>query len=224
MYESQPIKSFTKTCILCSGEAFIFTITHHRKYFRCKSCHLIFLDSTHYATKLDEKVRYATHNNDVQDLRYQKFVSPITTAIQNDFDHSAKGLDYGCGTGPVATFVLKEKGYNNINLYDPFFEPHQQHLRSNYYDFIICCEVMEHFHFPSKEFLKLSNFLKTGGQLYCKTKLFLSTQTSVEFDKWYYKNDKTHVCFYSLESLDYIAQKFNLKLEQSTNELISFKC
>ena len=215
-------KSFTKPCKLCSGKAFYFTETHKRTYYRCSNCSLIFLDSNFYVSPKTEQNRYETHNNDVTDVRYQNFVSPITDAVASKFSSNSVGLDYGCGTGPVATYVLQNKGFKNIKLYDPYFEPHEAYLTSNTYDFIICCEVMEHFHKPFKEFERLSRLLKSDGVLYCKTKLFSEKKNAIDFEQWHYKNDETHVCFFNRKSLEFIAQQFSLKLDRKDNQLISF--
>lgn len=84
------------------------------------------------------------HQNDIHDEGYRHFVSPITDNIQKDFDFkNSIGLDFGAGTGPVTTQILLEKGYS-VNLYDPFFHPDTAVLQRRY-DFIICCETMEHF-------------------------------------------------------------------------------
>ncbi|QSS97166.1 class I SAM-dependent methyltransferase [Psychroflexus sp. ALD_RP9] len=222
MTNSSIKKSFTRPCKLCSGRAFYFTETHNRLYYKCASCTLIFLDPNHYVSPKKEQTRYETHNNDVTDIRYQKFVLPITAAVESRFASTSIGLDYGCGTGPVATYVLQNKGFKNIKLYDPYFEPHEEYLTSNTYDFIICCEVMEHFYEPFKEFKRLSRLLTSGGVLYCKTKLFSDKQNAKDFEKWHYKNDETHVCFYNEKNLAFIAQEFGLKLDKKDNQLISF--
>ncbi len=67
-----------------------------------------------------ERQYYETHNNDVNDPRYQAFVAPITTAVQRDFSPHSLSLDFGTGTGPVITKVLPDQGYA-LKLYDPFF-------------------------------------------------------------------------------------------------------
>lgn len=153
-----------------------------------------------------EESRYRLHNNDVHDSRYQDFVSPITKAVINDFSPAAVGLDYGCGPGPVAAVMLEKQGFT-VRLYDPFFENHQENLQLQY-DFIICCEVMEHFHYPRKEFQLLYNLLKPGGKLYCKTSLFTE---DLDFSNWYYKNDPTHVFLYTEESLKWIRSNLGFK-------------
>lgn len=171
-----------------------------------------------YIDPTAEKNRYEEHNNDVNDLRYQKFVSPITTAVFASFPNTALGLDYGCGTGPVAAVQLQEQGYK-VNLFDPFFENHPQNLQQQY-DFIICCEVMEHFFNPHKEFKLLARLLTPGGKLYCKTSLFTNDQ---DFGPWYYKNDPTHVFLYSPESLEWIKDNFRFKNLQIEPKLLTFE-
>jgi 2-polyprenyl-3-methyl-5-hydroxy-6-metoxy-1,4-benzoquinol methylase len=45
---------------------------------------------------------------------------------------------------------LEDDGYK-IKQFDPFFHNDIAVLRRSY-DYIVCCEVIEHFHSPSKEF------------------------------------------------------------------------
>ena len=84
-------------------------------------------------------------------------------------------------------------------------------------DFIICCEVIEHFHSPSSEFALLRKLLKPGGSLLCMTHL-LPKKTA--FRNWYYKNDPTHVIFYSEENIQWIKSNFNF--ESTPNKVAPF--
>ena len=135
-----------------------------------------------------EKSRYDNHNNDVEDKGYQKFVSPITDAILNTYSVDDIGLDFGAGKGPVISKLLKDSNFN-IKLYDPFYHNYPK-LLDYKYDYIVLCEVMEHFNNPYKEFKKLKSLLKESGSLYCMTSLYNS---SIDFKNWYYKNDSTHI-------------------------------
>lgn len=173
---------------------------------RCKNCLGIMLLPSFYLDPDLEEGRYRLHNNDIHDSRYQAFVSPITKAVQQDFSRAAVGLDFGCGPGPVAAVELEKQGFT-VRLYDPFFENHQENLQQQY-DFIICCEVMEHFHKPQAEFRLLYNLLKAGGKLYCKTSLF---NENISFADWYYKEDPTHVFLYTKESLEWIRSNNGFK-------------
>jgi 2-polyprenyl-3-methyl-5-hydroxy-6-metoxy-1,4-benzoquinol methylase len=170
-----------------------------------------------YVSKTEEKDRYLTHNNDVNDPRYQNFVSPLFTTVNSDFPKTAKGLDFGAGTGPVIAKMLSEKGYS-VALYDPFFHPNTEVLEKQY-DFIVCCEVMEHFHNPNKEFKLLERLLAPKGKLYCMTDL---VPKNIKFSDWYYKNDNTHVVFYSERNLQWIQRHFGFSKLEVNSRLIVF--
>ena len=63
---------------------------------------------------------------------------------------------------------------------------------------------MEHLHDPLKEFALLTSLLKPQGKLYCMTHVY---EPSIDFAKWYYKNDKTHVSIYQKETVHFLQQK-----------------
>lgn len=200
----------THICPLCNSIADYFCSIGKkgRDYYRCDTCDAVFLHSRKYIDLDSEKSRYEEHNNDVEDSRYQNFVSPITDRILSEFPKHTDGLDYGCGTGPVASVILEREGFKKIALYDPFFQPHEEHLKATY-DFIICCEVMEHFHNPKQEFLKLRSLLRTSGKLFCKTSVLKTNADEDYFKDWWYNNDPTHVFFYTPKTLNYIARSFS---------------
>lgn len=198
----------TINCSLCYSEAALFSKVNQKQYYKCSGCSSVLLNSAHYLPREEEKKRYEEHNNDVDDTRYQKFVSPIVNSIMELFTTDHIGLDFGAGTGPVITKLLKDKEYN-IDLYDPYFHNHPEKL-SVQYDYIACCEVMEHFHHPEKEFKLLRSLLKPGGALFCMTELY---SENLEFAKWYYRNDPTHVFFYHEEAFNWI--KTNLNYSES---------
>lgn len=201
----------TPKCPLCVYEADYFltykTKTGSRNYYLCNNCASIHLDKNELLSFHEEEQRYAMHNNNVEDVRYQQFVSPISNQIIQEQNKNASGLDYGCGPGPVITHVLEEKGFSNIKLYDPYFFNNPKLLDSTY-QFIICCEVIEHFSNPKKEFKLIKNLLNTGGKFYGKTELLHEGLDAEGFQKWWYKNDPTHCFFYSKKTLRYIAKTF----------------
>ncbi len=204
-------------CLLCNSEVYLFYKELNKHYFKCKNCHSIMLNPTDYISNDEEKSRYETHNNDVDDVRYQQFVSPIVNGVIANYNNNHLGLDFGAGTGPVITSELKKAGYN-LNLYDPYFHNYPENLKINY-DYIVCCEVMEHFYNPYVEFKKLSKMLNPKGSIFCMTEIYDET---IDFANWYYKNDDTHVFFYHKKAIQWIKLEFDFKTVDINKRLIKF--
>ena len=186
-------------CAICSTPTYLYYIhikRNKQRYFRCPECKTIAMHPQHYPTLEEEKARYLTHNNDVYDPGYRKFVRPVIQAVNTHTQPHHHGIDYGAGTGPVITKLLQEQGYT-MTTYDPIFIPNTKAL-SNTYDFIVCCEVAEHFHDPQSEFARFNKLLNPGGILIIKTEFLL---TDTDFSNWYYINDPTHTIFYSYKGI-----------------------
>ena len=197
-------------CPLCSTMAKVFYEDKHKKYecdyFRCTTCNSIFAQREKLPDIEQEKARYELHNDNVEDKGYQNFVSPMTMAIQKEHQKSANGLDFGAGRAPIISKVLQDAGYS-IEQYDPYFHPFKELLEKKY-DFIAACEVIEHFYHPHKEFALLKSLLADGGKLYLMSDMY---DESIDFSKWYYKNDATHVFFYTKESFAWIQKEFGFE-------------
>lgn len=190
-------------CPLCCSESESF---YNEQFRKCPGCKSIFRVPDFFISPEKEKLRYEEHNNDIEDTRYQKFVGPIVDEILEYYSPHEIWLDFWAGTGPVISHLLEKKWFH-IRLYDPFFHNSPEFLTQTY-DFIIVCEVVEHFHNPKKEFELLYNLLKPGGRLYIMTDLYTP---DINFKQWYYKNDKTHVFFYSDQAFELIAQNWAYK-------------
>jgi SAM-dependent methyltransferase len=190
-------------CPLCnSGSTVIYKfkkILHHQ----CNNCFGIFVDKKQIPDREIEILRYKKHNNDIEDYGYREFVSPITSAIMIDFTTNHKGLDFGAGTGPIISKILKDNDFQ-IKQYDPFFH-NFPNLLEKQYDYIACCEVIEHFHDPKKEFSLLKKLLRKNGKLYCMTNIY---NENIDFHNWDYKSDITHVFIYHQKTIDWIKEEF----------------
>ncbi|MEX1199659.1 MAG: class I SAM-dependent methyltransferase [Methylophaga sp.] len=209
--------SSQEPCRLCQATADVYVESRGRTFLQCSSCQSVQVAAQHLPDAEREKTQYLTHNNDVDDPRYQAFVSPVTQAILAEQTADKTGLDFGAGPGPVISHKLMQQGYK-VTLYDPFFHNNINALNETY-DFIISCEVIEHFHQPALEFARLRALLKPGGSLYCMTELF---SEAVDFAGWYYKNDPTHVFFYHIDYLPRMAQRFGFSQFRQDGRLIVF--
>lgn len=188
------MKGSGECCPLCrsNGEDF-----HQGVFFQCEHCGGIFRPARLHLPAHLEKARYEQHHNDVTDEGYRQFVAPVVQAVTGRFSPHHQGLDFGAGPGPVVTAMLSERGYD-IRPYDPYFHDDPEPLRRRY-DYIVCCEVIEHFREPGEEFKRLYGLLNAGGWLICQTHPFTA---GIDFGRWYYKNDKTHVFIYQPSTLE----------------------
>ena len=207
-----------QNCPLCNSAATLFCEKPKHLFFKCTNCDGIFRPQHTFLTTEEEKAHYEKHNNDVFDERYQNFVSPIVNAVLQDFSPEAKGLDFGSGTGPVIAKMLTDKGYQ-VQNYDLFFA-NDNALLNQKYDYVSCCEVMEHFHQPYKEFELLKSLLLPKGKLYCKTEIFNNQKP---FENWYYKDDFTHVFIYQPKTLGWLKNEFQFSNLIIKEKLIVFE-
>lgn len=63
----------------------------------------------------------------------------------------------------------------------------------------------------------LINMLNSKGSLFCMTSIY---DESIDFDRWNYKNDQTHVFFYHRKALEWIKNEFNFSKLEIGHKLI----
>ena len=212
------VKMKTNKCSLCNLETKFYLSFRKKDYYICQNCGSIEMHPDFFISVEKEKKRYELHKSDILDIGYQRFVEPITNYVISNFSSRHEGLDFGAGNGQIIAKILKSKNID-IKVYDPLFHNDKSVLNSKY-DYIIACEVIEHFHNPSNEFALLFSLLKTGGKLIIMTDP-LKKETS--FIDWYYKNDETHVFFYSNTTFQYIKNKYGFKSVDIKGRLIVFE-
>ena len=165
------------------------------------------MDSLSHLSSLAEKKIYDLHQNSSDNLGYIKFLTRLFEPVVKLLKKEDQGLDFGCGNGPVLAKLFQQAGHN-MTLYDPYYFPDQDSLQKKY-QFILATEVIEHFSKPKHEIEKILALLMSNGILAIMTKLALNKES---FDKWHYKNDPTHVCFFSVETFNWIAKRYSLSL------------
>ncbi|WP_206613551.1 class I SAM-dependent methyltransferase [Parahaliea mediterranea] len=185
--------SETLHCPLCDSAATeTFYQDRRRPYLRCARCALVFVPPAFHLDREAEKAEYDLHDNQVDDPLYRRFLSRLAQPLRERLPPAARGLDFGCGPGPALAAMLEEAGHR-VALYDPFYYPNGAALQGEY-DFICATEVVEHLHRPGAELERLWQCLRPGGWLGVMTKLVRNREA---FAGWHYKNDPTHVCFFS---------------------------
>ncbi len=196
-------------CPLCRGvEIAFYFIDRARSYFCCDNCGLVFVPPAQYVSRRMERAEYELHQNDISDLAYRKFLSRLMSPLIERLSYGAHGLDFGCGPGPALAHMLREIGFE-VALYDSFFAPDKGTLDAEY-DFICATEVVEHLHRPGQELERLWSLLRPGGWMGVMTKLLIDRSA---FARWHYKNDATHVCFFSVNTWRWWVQNHDASLE-----------
>jgi SAM-dependent methyltransferase len=196
-------------CPLCKqDDGLFFDADEDRSYYRCPVCKLIFVDREDLLTPEEEKERYDKHENDFQDMGYRRFLWQMAQPlIERLGPPPLTGLDFGSGPTPVLAVMLASKGYH-MSVYDPFYAPDKAVLNGTY-DFITCSETIEHFCDPAEEWSLLLRLLRPGGWLGVMTKL---VEDPRQFMQLHYKQDMTHVCFYSSSTFNFLAQRDGLMM------------
>ena len=208
-----------QTCPLCHNknqETIIpFYKDKHRGYLQCLSCSLVYVPESFHLSEQEEKRIYDYHQNNAEDQGYQQFLSRLTNPLTEKIKQDSKGLDFGCGNASAIPFLLQNKT-DKISLYDKFYA-NQSNLLKHRYDFISCTEVFEHLRKPREVLEQLINCLLPSGILAIMTKRVIDQNA---FANWHYKNDLTHIIFFSEATFNWMAQKYQLKLEIIDKDVI----
>ncbi len=205
------------TCPLCLSSDCHPFYEDHRNYFRCRVCLLVFVLPHQFVSSSEEKSQYDLHQNSSEDPGYRKFLSRLFVPLSGALAQNSHGLDFGSGPGPTLSVMFEEKGHA-MSLYDPFYAPDPDALQQDY-DFISASEVVEHLHHPRQELDRLWSCLRPNGTLGIMTKRVIDREA---FSTWHYKNDPTHVCFFSLETFSWLAKLWNASFTAPDKDVVLF--
>lgn len=208
------------TCVFCESIEIESRVIGTRLYHQCVTCHGIFLDLKDRLSPSDEKKRYEMHTNSLQDSGYRAYLEKFIDDIMHFL--SIKGesivkieniIDYGSGPNPCLVQLLREKGYR-AQGWDPFFSPEKAGLDSGH-DMVTCLEVAEHFGIPRNDFIKIAQYIDLDGFLGLGTHLLPEFSSAEQlwdfFNTWWYRQDSTHISFYSETSLQIVAETAGLE-------------
>ncbi|MHB1685934.1 MAG: class I SAM-dependent methyltransferase [Ignavibacteriaceae bacterium] len=203
-------------CKICEKESnLLFTSKvlgkYDVKYFHCGNCGFIF---TEYPYWIEESYSSAINLSDTgimdRNIHYSRLTSVLLFFF---FDKRAKFLDYGGGYG-IFTRLMRDVGFDfywedkfcgNILAKGFKFDS----LNPVKVSVVTAFEVFEHLVNPKEEIDKL---LSLSDTIIFSTELLPVEKPKPE-DWWYYSFDHgQHVAFYSSKTLNFIADKYQLKV------------
>ena len=106
-----------------------------------------------------------------------------------------------------------------ICLSDTLYAADESVLESDY-DFVTATEVIEHVQRPLHSLTRMWRCVKASGYLGLMTKLVID---QAAFAHWHYKNDETHICFYSQETFKWLARQWNTEAVFVGHDVIIFQ-
>lgn len=196
-------------CPLCAArEPAPFCSDRRRSYLRCGICSLVFVPPRFHLSREAERAEYDLHQNRLEDTGYRRFLSRLAQPLARRLAPGARGLDFGCGPAPALASLLRDRGFD-VSVYDSFYAPDESVLQGDF-DFVCATEVVEHLHAPGAVLDTLWGLLRPGGHLGVMTKLVIDREA---FSRWHYKNDPTHVCFFSEATWCWWASRRGAELE-----------
>ena len=210
-------------CPLC-GEREIgyYHRDRRRDYWQCQTCQLVFVPPAQRLDAEAEKAQYDLHNNDAEDEGYRRFLNrlcaPLSQRLKEAAIDGAQGLDFGSGPGPTLHRMMIERGFE-CEHYDVFYHPDDCVFDKRYH-FMTSTEVVEHLYHPGEVLNRLWDLLLPEGYLGLMTKRVIDLNA---FKTWHYKNDPTHVCFFSEATFHWLAQQWHAEYELIDKDVVIFK-
>jgi len=206
-------------CPLCGATAAgEFSADKRRNYLQCRVCCLVFVPASQCLSSEDEKKRYDLHQNSPDDAGYRRFLGRLFFPLHERLAPGSSGLDFGSGPAPTLSRMFEEAGHSMI-LFDPYYE-NVPAVLNRQYDFITVSEVVEHLREPGRELDRLWVCLKRGGWLRIMTRFIVDRAV---FPRWHYKNDLTHISFFSRAVFTWLAAEWNADVTFPEEDVVLFR-
>ncbi len=179
-------------------------------YYRCSQCGFIQTEDPYW---LDEAYSEAIASSDIGILHRNNLMAGIAAKlIFNYFDHNSKFLDYGAGYG-LFVRLMRDRGFDFYwqdkfckNIFAQRFEFSNS---ENQIALVTAFELFEHLVDPQREIEKI---LRISPNIFFSTEL-LPDSIPKPGQWWYYAtHEGQHISIYTKQSLEILANKFNLKL------------
>lgn len=196
-------------CRLCRGKIREYAplppgvsqIKDNRRYGKCLKCGIIQVEHSFLPDREREKDRYLKHHNGTDNSNYLAYQNSIMEKVVLPLvERGSSILDIGCGPSPLLAKLLGERGFH-VSVYDPFFFPDETVFERKY-EAVTSIEVIEHLHHPESFFDLLDSLLTPDGVSIFQTAIWRGEED--HFRRWWYRQDRTHVTFYTPESITFI--------------------
>ena len=199
-----------RLCRLCHNQAHL-VFEDVRPFYACNVCGLIFSDCFLSVEEVEKHYKDQYHN----ECDWGNEAAVFILWLKNFGGGSApllslSFLDYGSGGGFLAG-ALRKIGFK-VDCYEPML--HGEFNRESYseaYDVIILNEVVEHLEDINKTLDVVYNVLADNGLVFIKTLLtdqMINDPLNFQelFKGWWYKDDPTHISFFSSLTIEYICK------------------
>jgi len=190
-----------------------------RKFYKCPECCLIFTDEI--LPPAEEEVHYKNQWGKA-DPKVWKNQADLILKVACNYRMPGRILDFGSGSGDL-TRELQRMGLDVTPL-EPMvhgFLKDQNFPRK--FDVVVAIEVIEHLLDPWRELRELEKNLVDDGIMIFSTLFtnpFLDQPDEIEqFRSWWYKDDPTHVSFFSNPVFTRMADMGNYNIDVFGNQL-----
>lgn len=197
-----------ETCLICSSPVRSIKDKKGKIYHICENCGFTSLDPMFCLSPSEEKGRYELHNNNPDDPGYRKWLSTFADqAVIPYAEPQSRILDFGSGPEPLLASILEDRGYQ-VAIYDKYFSDHPV---EGLFHMITMTEVLEHIANPCDVLKRLKVKLEPRGYLSIKTSF--RPAGDGDFLGWWYRQDSTHISFFTERSLRILADSLSLHVE-----------
>ncbi len=193
-----------KICDICCIDA---GRDQRRGYVQCPRCKSVFVHHSDYLHPVQERLRYELHHNTAENPGYCSYLATVADEIDARIPQARRALDYGSGPARVLETILNERGRDACS-YDPLYGIGESCL-TGAYDVIVICEVIEHVRDIAGMRRQLTGLLHAGSFLFIRTCLL---RPEIDFHEWWYKEDPTHINFFTETSLDSLVASIGLSV------------
>lgn len=180
------------------------------EYFLCKDCGYIQTETPFWQ---EEAYTNPINKNDTGIVgRNINFTNRIAPLLWYGFNPSGVYLDWAGGYG-LFVRMMRDVGFD-FRWTDPYaeniFAKTAKKGEVNHFELITCFEVFEHLEHPLQQ---LEQLLELSDSILISTELF-DVKDIPQLDDWYYYAPQhgQHISFYSVETLRFIAKKYDLNL------------